>query len=208
MSFGAGYSAGPAESGKKLVDLSLKRLFDITAALMALVLLSPLFLLVALAVFMLEGGPVIYRHRRLTLDGKGFDCLKFRSMVSNADKILKLHLDQNEDAASQWAENQKLTRDPRVTAFGAFLRKSSLDELPQLINVVRGDMSLVGPRPIVLDELRRYGEHADEYLSVRPGLTGPWQINGRSDCPYADRVRLDLEYIRGWTFTRDLMIVA
>jgi exopolysaccharide production protein ExoY len=208
MSLGAELSSDTLEVEKKVLDQFFKRLFDIIVATSALVLLSPLFVMLVVAVLLFQGRPVIFRHRRMTANAKSFNCLKFRSMVRNAEEKLQAHLLQNPEAAREWEKNQKLSKDPRVTTFGAFLRTSSLDELPQLINVIRGEMSLVGPRPIVAEELRRYGEHADIYLSVKPGLTGLWQINGRSHCDYQQRIELDLDYIQNWSFAGDLEIVA
>ncbi len=208
MSLGADFGSDTLAVEKKALDQLLKRLFDIIISTSALVLLSPLFVMLAAAVLLFQGRPVIFRHRRMTLDAKSFDCLKFRSMVRNAEEKLQAHLLQSPEAAREWEKNQKLNQDPRVTTFGAFLRTSSLDELPQLINVIRGEMSLVGPRPIVAEELRRYGEHADVYLSVKPGLTGLWQISGRSECAYQERIELDLDYIQNWSFVGDLDIVA
>ncbi|MEI9915745.1 MAG: sugar transferase [Methylovirgula sp.] len=206
MSLNAEYTFGSPGTEKGSIDQVAKRLFDVSVATTALILLGPLLLMLAFAVLCLEGRPIIYRHRRLTVERKAFDCLKFRSMVADAESKLQHHLSQNPVAASEWAESQKLSGDPRITRFGAFLRSSSLDELPQLINIIRGDMSLVGPRPIVADELTKYGDHADECLSVRPGLTGLWQVSGRSDCAYADRVRLDVDYVQNWSFSKDLVI--
>jgi exopolysaccharide production protein ExoY len=208
MSLDAEFSSDTLAVEKKLLDQLFKRLFDVIIATSALVLLGPLFLMLAVAVLLFQGRPVIFRHRRLTVNAKSFDCLKFRSMVCNAEEKLQTHLMENPEAAREWEKNQKLRQDPRITPFGAFLRTSSLDELPQLINIIRGEMSLVGPRPIVEEELRRYGEHAETYLSVRPGLTGLWQINGRSHCAYQQRIELDLDYIQNWSFAGDLDIVA
>jgi exopolysaccharide production protein ExoY len=208
MSLNSEFMSDHAPAAKGALDQMLKRIFDIVVATSALILLSPLFVMLALAVLILEGRPVIFRHRRLSAQAKAFDCLKFRSMMRNAEEKLQTHLSENPEAASEWEANQKLRHDPRITPFGAFLRTSSLDELPQLINIIRGEMSLVGPRPIVAEELSRYGAHAQTYLSVRPGLTGLWQINGRSDCPYEERIELDLDYIQNWSFGNDLSIVA
>ncbi len=208
MSLESEFTVGCVEAEKRSLSQSSKRIFDIVVATSALVLLSPLFLMLTIAVLILEGRPVIFRHRRLTIEAKVFYCLKFRSMIRDAEEKLQNHLSENPEAASEWGENQKLRRDPRITPFGAFLRASSLDELPQLINIIRGEMSLVGPRPIVAEELSRYGDHARTFLSVRPGLTGSWQVNGRSNCPYHERIQLDLEYIDNWSFANDLNIVA
>jgi exopolysaccharide production protein ExoY len=207
MSLDTQFAAECFTSGKRDFDQLLKRLFDIVVATSSLILLSPLFLLIALMVLIIEGRPVIFRHQRLTVDAKHFGCLKFRSMVRDADDRLKLHLMENPRAASEWEKNRKLNRDPRITRLGAFLRTSSLDELPQLVNILRGEMSLVGPRPIVPDELTRYGENARAYLSVRPGLTGLWQVSGRSACSFEERIQLDVHYAHNWSFSNDLMIV-
>jgi exopolysaccharide production protein ExoY len=207
MSFDSEFAPECFTSGKRDLDQLLKRLFDIVVAASSLILLSPLFLLIALIVLIIEGRPVIFRHRRLTVDAKDFGCLKFRSMVRDADDRLKLHLLENPRAASEWEKNRKLSQDPRITRFGAFLRTSSLDELPQLVNILRGEMSLVGPRPIVADELSRYGENAHAYLSVRPGLTGLWQVSGRNDCSFDERIQLDVDYVHTRSFSNDLMIV-
>jgi exopolysaccharide production protein ExoY len=201
------FAAGCFTSGKRDLDQLLKRSFDILVAASSLILLSPLFLLIALMALIIDGRPVIFRHQRLTVDAKNFGCLKFRSMVHYADDRLKLHLLENPRAASEWEKNRKLSQDPRITRFGAFLRTSSLDELPQLVNILRGEMSLVGPRPIVADELSRYGENARAYLSVRPGLTGLWQVSGRNDCSFDERIQLDVDYVHNWSFSSDLMIV-
>jgi exopolysaccharide production protein ExoY len=186
----------------------LKRCFDITGALAAILLLLPLFCVIALAIKLSDRGPVVYRHRRVGLNGTAFDCLKFRSMVTNADEVLARHLAANSEAAREWEENHKLKQDPRVTALGLSMRKTSLDELPQLLNIVKGEMSFVGPRPIVTKEVPKYGAWISHYLSTRPGLTGPWQVNGRNDVDYVTRVALDREYVEGWSFWRDLAIIA
>lgn len=186
----------------------LKRALDIVLSATALIFLIPLLLLLALAVLVTLGRPVIFRHSRLGLNGKPFSCLKFRSMVRDADIRLKRHLAANPEAALEWAAQYKLKHDPRITPLGHFLRRTSFDELPQLINILMGDMSLVGPRPIVPDELVRYGDRAGQLLSVRPGLTGLWQVSGRNDLSYEMQVALDIHYIQNWTFTGDLKIIA
>ena len=191
--------------GREL-DLVLKRCLDVSVAATALFVLLPLMLLVFLAVRH-DGGPALFRHTRLGRHGRPFACLKFRSMVVDADEALRRHLDRDAAARQEWAATQKLTHDPRVTRLGRMLRKSSLDELPQLINVLRGEMSLVGPRPIVPDEAARYGELFEPCFSVRPGVTGLWQVSGRSDCPYEERVRLDARYAREWSLAQDLAIL-
>jgi exopolysaccharide production protein ExoY len=186
----------------------LKRWFDITAALAALLLLMPLFCLIALAIKLWDRGPVFYRHSRVGLEGKAFGCFKFRTMVINADEVLARQLAANNEAAAEWQKNRKLKRDPRITPLGASMRKTSIDELPQLLNILKGDMSFVGPRPIVTEEVQKYGSTIEHYFCTRPGLTGPWQVSGRNDLDYATRVALDRDYVENWSFWRDLTIIA
>lgn len=186
---------------------SKKRAFDVAMALVALVVLSPLMLMIALLIKATMGGPIIYAHTRVGHNGNAFRCLKFRTMVSHPDEKLKHFLANDPDAAQEWRETQKLKNDPRVTFLGRTLRISSLDELPQLLNVLRGEMSCVGPRPVVAAEIARYGLHAQEYLYARPGLTGLWQVSGRSRLNYAERVALDAQYVRSWSMWLDLTIL-
>jgi lipopolysaccharide/colanic/teichoic acid biosynthesis glycosyltransferase len=153
-------------------------------------------------------GPFFYRHSRVGLEGKAFDCLKFRSMVINADEVLARHLAANSHAADEWQKDRKLKRDPRITSLGAGMRKTSIDELPQLLNILKGEMSFVGPRPIVIEEVPKYGPVIAHYLRARPGLTGPWQVGGRNDLDYATRVALDRGYVENWSFWGDLTIIA
>jgi lipopolysaccharide/colanic/teichoic acid biosynthesis glycosyltransferase len=179
-----------------------KRAMDMMGATLLIILLSPLFGAVAALVFLLEGTPILFRRRCLGCRGE-FDAFKFRTMDRDADQVL--HRDPSlRDAFHQ---NFKLKSDPRVTRLGAILRKFSLDELPQLFNVVRGDMSLVGPRMITSPELGKYGEHQDLLLTVRPGMTGYWQVHGRQEVSYEERVRMDVEYIRNWTLGMDLRLL-
>lgn len=185
----------------------LKRGFDLVASLLALLLLSPLLVLLALCI-RLDGGPALFAQSRIGRGGKPFQCLKFRTMQPDAEQRMQLLLQQDAQASAEWQSNRKLRQDPRITRLGAFLRRSSLDELPQLWNVVRGEMSLVGPRPIVAEELACYGDKADLYRLVRPGLTGLWQVSGRSDTSYAERVALDAWYIRNWSLWYDIAIVC
>ncbi len=199
-------------SGRPVVDLApvggvTKRSLDIGAASIALFLLLPLIVIVAIVVRVGVGAPVFYRHRRVGLHGREFDCLKFRTMVADGDQVLQRHLAENPEAAREWKETRKLRNDPRVGPVGRFLRKASLDELPQLINVLRGDMSCVGPRPVVPEELAQYRCHVRHYLSGRPGITGIWQISGRSSTSYRTRVILDTLYVRRWSFARDIRIL-
>ncbi|WP_321963057.1 sugar transferase [Paraburkholderia sp. J7] len=184
----------------------LKRTFDLVVASLLLVILSPVFLLIALLIVR-DGGPAIFGHLRVGREGKLFRCLKFRSMVPDADIVLQTLLARDPVARAEWEREHKLKNDVRITAVGQFLRRTSLDELPQLLNVLRGEMSLVGPRPIVTDELARYGQDATYYLAVKPGMTGLWQVSGRNDTDYPTRVSLDVTYIRNWTFLVDLRIL-
>jgi exopolysaccharide production protein ExoY len=186
----------------------LKRVFDIVFASVVLLLILPLFIIVALMLKVTDPGPVIYRHVRVGLWGRRFTCFKFRTMVVDAENVLKVLLNDDASIRAEWEHSQKLIKDPRVTRVGRFLRESSLDELPQLINVVRGEMSLVGPRPIVRSEMSRYGDRLDSYVLARPGLTGAWQISGRSDCGYDKRVELDANYVSDWRFSTDLSILV
>jgi undecaprenyl-phosphate galactose phosphotransferase len=162
---------------------------------------------IALKLRLVDKGPVLFAHARVGRDGETFRCLKFRSMVPNAKEALERLLASDPAARAEWERDYKLKDDPRITPFGRLLRRTSLDELPQLINVVRGDMSLVGPRPVVPAELDRYGEARVYYLQVRPGLTGLWQVSGRNDVDYERRVALDAWYVRNWTLWYDVLIL-
>ena len=177
-------------------------------ALLVILLTLPLFIIVAVLVKITDPGPVIYKHVRMGLWGRRFACFKFRTMVVDSDKVLEALLDDDPGARAEWERSQKLIKDPRVTPVGQFLRESSLDELPQLINVLRGEMSFVGPRPIVPSDMSRYGDRLGLYMSARPGLTGAWQIDGRSDCGYDKRVELDANYVSNWRFSTDLSILV
>ncbi|WP_245409729.1 sugar transferase [Pararhizobium haloflavum] len=185
----------------------IKRGLDLAIALTALLLAAPIMVIIAIVLRATTGGSAIFAHRRVGFDGKPFDCYKFRTMVMNGQDVLAEHLARNPEAAAEWERCHKLRRDPRITFFGYILRKSSLDELPQLFNVLKGEMSCVGPRPIVADELPRYGEQVSDYLRVRPGLTGLWQVTGRSSTDYASRIALDSQYVRGWSIGTDLVIL-
>jgi len=185
-----------------------KRVLDVIGAIFALVLLGPLMLIVALLVRVALGRQVIFHQRRVGFGGEHFVCFKFRSMVADADEVLRRHLSANPDAAREWSETQKLKDDPRVGVLGKVLRKTSIDELPQLFNVLRGDMSLVGPRPVLPDELvARYGRYAPAYLQARPGMTGMWQVNGRSSVGYRARIARDRYYARHWSLALDLLLI-
>lgn len=187
-----------------------KRSFDIVFALAALAAGSPLFLIISLRIRRFSpGAPVFFKHTRLGLHGKEFECWKFRSMQPNADQTLAALLNGDHDLAEEYHQTFKLKNDPRIIPhIGSFLRRTSLDELPQLINILRGEMSVVGPRPIVHDELAFYGEHAHDLLSVKPGLTGLWQVSGRNDMTYHRRVAIDLLYVRKASVILDLWILV
>lgn len=185
------------------VDAVLKAALDYLGAIAGLVLFGPLFVVLALLVRLDSPGPIFHRRRVLGRNGRPFDALKFRTMVVNADEVLK----QNAELREAFEKGYKLKADPRITRIGSFLRKTSLDELPQLLNVLRGEMSLVGPRMVAPDEAMRYGKWQLNLLTVKPGLTGPWQVQGRSDIAYEDRVRLSTNYIRNYTIWSDLEIL-
>lgn len=182
-------------------------MMDVTVALIALILAAPVMLAVALLILVTEGGPVIFSHGRVGFNGKRFACYKFRTMVTNSEQVLADYLASNPEAAAEWGQNWKFKNDPRITFLGHILRKSSLDELPQLINVLRGDMSCVGPRPVVPDELQRYGTCAIDYIQTRPGLTGLWQVTGRDAIDYPSRVSIDSSYVRNWSIRADVVIL-
>ena len=191
-----------ARRGPQLV----KRLFDIAGSATLLVLLAPFFATIAWRIRR-DGGRAIYAHGRVGRHGKPFDCYKFRSMIANADAVLAEVLANDPAARAEWERDFKLKNDPRITPVGAFLRKTSLDELPQLWNVLKGEMSMVGPRPIVTEELARYNHQVGYYLEARPGMTGLWQISGRNDVDYADRVNLDAWYVKNWSLWYDIVIL-
>ncbi len=174
---------------------------------MILLTALPLFMMMIVVLRCLQGRPIFIGHQRVGRDGKRFRCLKFRSMVADADSVLERHLVEDPAARAEWAATRKLRGDPRITPLGRILRKSSMDELPQLLNVLRGDMSLVGPRPIVETEMVHYGPHIGDYCRVRPGLTGQWQVSGRSDVSYRSRVDLDIDYIHRLSLGRDIYIL-
>jgi exopolysaccharide biosynthesis polyprenyl glycosylphosphotransferase len=183
----------------------LKRAFDFVGATLLLALATPIMVVFSIATKLQDGGPVLFRQTRVGRDGELFECLKFRSMVVDAEARLSslTHLNQNADGVLFKAQ-----RDPRITRVGAFMRRFSIDELPQLINVVNGDMSLVGPRPALPAEVRRYVPDVQRRLHVRPGMTGLWQVSGRSDLSWEDTVRLDLYYVDNWSIVQDLSIMA
>jgi len=186
---------------------SLKRSGDVVFSAAVLGLGSPLFLFLAVLVKLSSPGPVFYVQKRVGRGYRNFGCIKFRTMRPDADAVLAHVLERSPEMRAEFDRDFKLRNDPRITPIGRFLRRSSLDELPQFLNVLRGEMSVVGPRPIVNKEIGRYGDYMDEVLAVRPGLTGLWQVSGRNNLSYPKRVRLDLAYARGRSFLIDLAII-
>jgi exopolysaccharide production protein ExoY len=200
LSFRSGASVAP-------IGLTSKRIVDIVLALSGIVLLAPLLIISFVVTWTSSPGPIIFRHKRVGFNGKTFNCFKFRTMVADAPERLREVLEANPAAAAEWAQCQKLRNDPRVTSVGAMLRKSSLDELPQLFNVLIGDMSIVGPRPVTEEELSRYGASVNAYTACRPGVTGLWQVGGRSSASYEIRISCDAYYARMWSLSLDSKII-
>ncbi|WP_206199064.1 sugar transferase [Thermoanaerobacterium sp. PSU-2] len=185
----------------------LKRLIDFMLSLFLIIILSPLLVLISILIKITSPGPILFRHKRLGLNGKLIDVYKFRTMVVNAQEVLEKILSENPDLKKEYEETFKLKDDPRMTKIGKILRKTSLDELPQLFNVIKGDMSLVGPRPIVLEEINMYKEHGKYLLRVLPGVTGLWQVSGRNNVDYEERIKMDMQYIMNWNLWLDLNIL-
>lgn len=188
--------------------MRIKRVMDCFLTLLGGSALFPAMLILGIAVRLDSRGPALFKHKRIGRNGKFFNVYKFRTMAVNADELLEKHLTENPEARKEWEATQKLKDDPRITKVGRFLRKTSLDELPQLLNVITGDMSLVGPRPIVQSEISRYGADYEMYIRVRPGITGLWQVSGRNDLSYEERVRLDHHYVCNWSVWLDVLIIA
>ena len=187
----------------KKVYIKIKRVIDVILASVALILLSPLFAIIAIAIKIDSKGPVFFAHKRIGKNGKIIKLYKFRSMVINAEELIKSFTPEQ---MREYKENYKLTNDPRITKVGKFLRKTSLDELPQLINIINGDLSIIGPRPVVADELEKYGVNKDKFLSVTPGLTGYWAANGRSCTTYEQRMQMELYYIDNLSLKMDIKV--
>jgi len=185
-----------------------KRLFDIGFSLAVLILFSPVYLLLALLIALSSPGPIFYVQERIGKNRQPFGCIKFRTMVENADEVLLQLLETSPDARQEFEANFKLKCDPRITWIGRFLRVTSLDEFPQFWNVLKGDMSVVGPRPLVEEELPRYGRYMDRILTIQPGITGLWQVSGRNDIPYHRRVLMDLYYVNCRSFLMDLWLIV
>ncbi|AEF80788.1 undecaprenyl-phosphate galactose phosphotransferase WbaP [Leadbettera azotonutricia] len=188
-------------------NLAIKRLMDLTIVIIGGLALLPFFLFIALLVKLSSPGPVLYGHKRLGLNGKTFKAYKFRSMAMDADKKLEEFLASDPALRDEWEASRKLKNDPRVTGIGKLIRRTSLDEFPQLINVLKGEMSLVGPRPVVEAEVEKYGENYNRIFSVKPGLTGLWQVSGRSDKDYAERVSYDTYYLQSWSVWLDIWVI-
>lgn len=184
-----------------------KSVFDYAFSIFALVFLLPAITVICVLLLVQDGWPLIYRHKRIGRDGREFDCLKFRTMRRDADRALQEFLASNETARREWEMNRKLRSDPRVHPIGRLLRMTSLDEIPQFLNVLRGEMSIVGPRPVVEEELARYGDRAHCYLLLTPGITGLWQVSGRNDTSYDDRIELDARYYATRSMSLDLWII-
>lgn len=184
----------------------MKRMMDILGSLVLIILLSPL-LITLYFLIKRDGGSAIFGHKRIGQNGKPFTCLKFRSMVNNSNEVLQALLENNPDARAEWEKDFKLKNDPRITPLGHFIRRTSIDELPQLLNVLKGEMSLVGPRPIIADELSYYKDDVTYYLMAKPGMTGLWQVSGRNDVDYATRVYFDAWYVKNWSLWNDIAIL-
>ena len=197
---------GTARNGLFLYG-TLKVIIDFLIAIVGIVVLFPLIIMVMGLLLILQGRPIFISHQRLGKDGLSFPCFKFRTMVVDAEAKLAQHLAAHPELQVEWEETRKLKDDPRITPLGVFLRKSSIDEIPQLFNILRRNMSLVGPRPITASEAEVYGVHFADYARVRPGLTGLWQISGRSDTTYAERIQLDVRYVRERTLWGDFRIM-
>jgi lipopolysaccharide/colanic/teichoic acid biosynthesis glycosyltransferase len=185
-----------------------KRLFDICFSLSVLIVFAPLYAVLAILIACTSSGSVFYIQERVGKNYQRFGCIKFRTMIPNADRVLNKMMAESDDLRQEFSENFKLKQDPRITKIGRFLRTTNLDEFPQFINVFKGEMSVVGPRPLVPEELERYGKDIDRVLTIRPGLTGLWQISGRNDISYEQRIRIDVNYVKRHDFWLDLQIVC
>ncbi|MFB2892598.1 sugar transferase [Aerosakkonemataceae cyanobacterium BLCC-F50] len=184
-----------------------KRSFDIVFSLAVLILFAPVYLLLALLIAIISPGPIFYLQTRIGKNHRPFKCIKFRTMVTNADEVLQDMLARHPELRQEYADNFKLKNDPRITWIGKFLRVTSLDEFPQFLNVLKGEMSVVGPRPLVPDELFMYGRYIDKVLTIKPGITGIWQVSGRNDIPYDKRVKIDVYYVNNRNLLLDLSVI-
>ncbi len=184
-----------------------KRLFDIIFSLSVLVVCAPVYMILAISIACTSSGSIFYIQERVGKNHQHFGCIKFRTMIPDADRLLHQMMAESEDLRQEFSENFKLKQDPRITKIGKFLHTTNLDEFPQFINVLKGEMSVVGPRPLVPEEIERYGTQIDRVLTIRPGITGLWQVSGRNDIPYAQRIRIDVSYVKRRNFWLDLRIV-
>lgn len=198
--------SGTATEKRRAVSLGAKHLMDFVIAICLLPIIAPV-IAVLYAMTRLDGGPGFFGHKRVGKDNNEFCCWKIRSMVPDAEAVLERHLCENPAAAAEWARDFKLANDPRITRLGRFLRQTSLDELPQIWNVLRGDMSFVGPRPVTRKEIEKYRGYEWCYMSVKPGITGIWQISGRNDVDYDQRVQMDVDYVTSRSLFGDLLIM-
>lgn len=194
-------------STQTLKGAFVKRSFDIVFSLFVLIAFSPLYLILAILIAVSSPGPIFYVQQRVGQNHKRFGCIKFRTMVNNADQVLASMIADSPDMRDEFESNFKLRDDPRITWIGQFLRLTSLDEFPQFWNVLRGDMSVVGPRPLVPEELHKYGNRIDKILKIRPGITGLWQVSGRNDIPYPQRVQIDVYYVNYRNLLLDLWVI-
>lgn len=192
---------------KQNIEILTKFVLDYILAFLGIIILSPIYLYIAYKIKNEDGGKVIYAYDCIGKNGKIFKCYKFRSMIENSQEVLKKYLEDNVEARSEWETFYKLKNDPRITKIGAKLRKNSLDELPQLFNVLKGDMSLVGPRQIVKAEIVKFGKYIELYYSVKPGITGYWQVSGRNEVDYKTRVEMTVWYINNWSLIMDFKIL-
>ena len=192
-----------AKKASKINYMSVKRVFDLVISTIGLIILSPIFLILAIIVKLDSKGPVFFAHTRYGKNGKKFKMYKFRTMYENAQDMIN---DFTPEQMKEWKENFKLQDDPRITKVGKFLRKTSLDELPQIVNIMKGDLSIIGPRPVIEEELEKYGENKEKFLSVTPGLTGYWQANGRSSTTYEQRMEMELYYIDNLSLKMDIKV--
>ncbi len=192
-----------SKTGFKKIYIVIKRVLDIVISFFGMIILSPIFLIIAAIIKLDSKGPVFFVHKRIGKDGKEIGIYKFRTMVDNAEDLIKEFTDEQK---KEFRECYKLQHDPRVTKIGKFLRKTSLDELPQILNILKGDLSIIGPRPVIKEELEKYGRNREKFISVKPGLTGYWAANGRSDTTYAERVQMELFYIDNMSLGLDIQV--
>lgn len=191
------------KTSKKDIYINIKRVLDILISSIALIILSPIFFVIAILIKIDSKGPVFFKHTRIGKNGQLMKMYKFRTMYNNAEDMIK---EFTPEQMKEWKENYKLTNDPRITKMGKFLRKTSLDELPQLINILKGDLSLIGPRPVIEEELEKYEDNKEKFLSIKPGLTGYWAANGRSNTSYEERMEMELFYIDNLSFQLDFKV--